>query len=348
MEPRLRPLNAVLDLTNPGSLNPAPLSTNWRVVGLEIPVLADAGAVTIDAVLFNDHTGHLLGVESKSGANIEPEQGAKLAAVSPEGLIQACAVTVRRPVQLTYEAVYACLVEHRDRITQGLSEAGLDLPVIAVGDREILLLNADFAGEALTAAFSEPLILNRPIANVIPFDHDSPEEVFDNPVRAELVAAMAKGREAITIRHITESVVPHFPMYGQRTKQRLIKLVSAAARRAAESDPTRLRYERPGGTSEPRVVVLRSPETLDRRGRTQSYQAVFAGRGSKRRRAAVPGQIDLFEELDRADTTESDETQQGGTDADDVVTDDGEDRAEDHAVDDRRGMSDAEHGEDRP
>jgi hypothetical protein len=48
-------------------------------------------------------------------------------------------------------------------------------------------------------------------------------------------------------------------------------------------------------------VILKSPEGFDRRGRTQSYQAVFGGRSSRRRPAISPDQLDLFGELDQAE-----------------------------------------------
>jgi hypothetical protein len=56
------------------------------------------------------------------------------------------------------------------------------------------------------------------------------------------------------------------------------------------------------------VAILRSPETFDRRGRTQGYQAVWAGRGSRtQQRAEIPGQLDLFSELDEAERVATEE-----------------------------------------
>ena len=131
---------------------------------------------------------------------------------------------------------------------------------------------------------------------------------------------MAQGRPSITIRALTEQAVRHFPLYGRAAQRRLLRNVRDAARRAAEAEPERLRYEAATGVTDERVAILRSPETFDRRGRTQGYQAVWGSRVSRtRRQAEIPGQIDLFSELDEAERVateeESDNSEEGGGDA---------------------------------
>jgi hypothetical protein len=83
---------------------------------------------------------------------------------------------------------------------------------------------------------------------------------------------MARQRPSVTVRALTEQAVRHFPIYGRAAQNRLQRAVRDAARRAAEAEPERFRYERSTGVTEERVAVLRSPETFDRRGRTQGYQ----------------------------------------------------------------------------
>jgi hypothetical protein len=162
--------------------------------------------------------------------------------------------------------------------------------------------------------------MDAPDRRIVPFDHESPAEAFDQPVQAELISAMAQQRASITIRALTEQAVRHFPIYGRAAQGRLLRAVRDAARRAAEAEPERFRYERSTGATEERVAVLRSPETFDRRGRTQGYQAVWGIRASRpRRRAEITGQMDLFSELDEAERVateeESDNGNQGGGDA---------------------------------
>ncbi len=321
MEPRLVPVNAVLDLSLADGLNPAPLAgAGWAAVALEVPVRVGSGTVVCDIVLFNAEAGHLLVVEAKSGANLEPEQGRRLTALTPGLLIVAGGITVPQPVSLQCEVLYACLAENADRIALGADEAGLRMPILAIGERDVRLLRPHMASARLSAAFGAPVAWSHPIARIVPFDHESPAGEFDQPVRAELIAAMAQGRPSITIRALTEQAVRHFPLYGRAAQGRLRRNVRDAARRAAEAEPERLRYEPATGVTDERVAILRSPETFDRRGRTQGYQAVWGSRvGRTRRRTEIPGQIDLFSELDEAERVateeESDNSEEGGGDA---------------------------------
>jgi hypothetical protein len=318
VESRLVPVNAILDLALADGLNPAPLAdAGWAVAALEVPVRASGETVVCDVVLFNPQAGHLLVVEAKSGANVEPEQGRKLTALTPELLVIAGGITVPKPVPLHCEVLYACLADNADRIGLGADEAGLRVPVLAVSRSDARLLQPQMAGPLLSAAFSSPAVWTHPIARIVPFDHESPAEAFDQPVRAELIAAMAQQRPSVTVRALTEQAVRHFPVYGRAAQNRLLRAVRDAARRAAEAEPERFRYERSTGVTEERVAVLRSPETFDRRGRTQGYQAVWGSRAIRsRRRAEIPGQMDLFSELDEAERVATEEESDNGNEGD--------------------------------
>ena len=321
METRLVPVNAILDLALADGLNPAPLAAaGWTVAALEVPVRVSGETVVCDVVLFNPQAGHLLAVEAKSGANLEPEQGRKLAALTPELLVLAVGITVPKPVPLRCGVLYSCLAENAGRICLGADGAGLRVPVLAVSRSEARLLRPQMADPLLSAALSSPAVWTHPVARIVPFDHESPAEAFDQPVRAELVSAMAQQRPSVTIRALTEQAVRHFPIYGRAAQNRLLRAVREAARKAAEAEPERFRYERATGVTEERVAVLRSPETFDRRGRTQGYQAVWGSRTSRpRRRAEILGQMDLFSEFDEAERVateeESDNGNEGGSDA---------------------------------
>jgi hypothetical protein len=318
VESRLVPVNAILDLTLADGLNPAPLAeAGWAVAALEVPVRISGETVVCDVVLFNPRAGHLLAVEAKSGANLEPEQGRKLTALPPELLVIAGGITVPKPVPLHCEVLYACLADNADRICLGADEAGLRVPVLAVSGSEARLLRSEMAGPLLSAALSSPVVWTHPIARIVPFDHESPAEAFDQPVRAELIAAMAQQRPSVTVRALAEQAVRHFPIYGRAAQNRLLRAVREAARRAAEAEPERFRYERSTGVTEERVAVLRSPETFDRRGRTQGYQAVWGSRAVRsRRRAEIPGQMDLFSELDEAERVATEEESDNGNEGD--------------------------------
>lgn len=315
MEPRLQPVNAVLDLLTPDGLNPAPLfEAGWRTVALELPVKTELGVAVCDVVLFHELSGTLLIVEAKSGANIEDAQAGKLARITAPMLVAAAGITLRSEVTLSVELLYACEIRHAERVGLGLTMAKVDAHVLVHATDEIVLVRSPRPDSVLGRILREPVRLARPIANVIPFDHESPDEAFDRPVRAALVAASAQMRPTITIAALTEEVVWHLAIYGKASRSRLTRKVSGAARRAAAAEPQRLRYEPATGLTDPRMMILQSPEGFDRRGRTQSYQAMFNERTlSAKRRPPIPGQTDLLAELDRAEDAALD-------DADDDVS----------------------------
>jgi hypothetical protein len=127
---------------------------------------------------------------------------------------------VPKPVPLRCEVLYACLADNADRICLGADEAGLRVPVLAVSGSEARLLRPEMADPLLSAALSAPAVWSHPIARIVPFDHESPAEAFDQPVRAELIAAMAQQRPSVTIRALTEQAVRHFPIYGRAAQGR--------------------------------------------------------------------------------------------------------------------------------
>jgi hypothetical protein len=156
VETRLLPVNAILDLALADGLNPAPLAVaGWRVACLETPVVTELGTVVCDVVLFNAAIGHLLVVEAKSGANIEEEQARKLAVIDPLVLVNAGGITIPQAVQLRSEAIFVCLAEHVDRITLGIAQAELAIPVLAVDAERAWLADPALASDELAAAFGE-------------------------------------------------------------------------------------------------------------------------------------------------------------------------------------------------
>ena len=109
-------------------------------------------------------------------------------------------------------------------------------------------------------------------------------------------------------------------MYGRRAQGQIVKKVQAAARRAADADPDRLAFQPATGSTEARVLILRSPEEFDRRGRTQGYQAVFSERGRRRPQPQAPEQLDLFSVLDEAERATFDEVYENETDSSDAAS----------------------------
>lgn len=297
MDARLLPVNAILGLLTAGDVNSPTLSDHGFVLaGLEVPIVGPDGRVDADLVIFHPASSHLVLFEAKSGANIEEGQAARYAALDARAVVQATGVSVLRRDQLTFEVAYVCLAENADRIRQGLASAGTTGAVIVVGEDRISLERTD-AATPLDAAWGDgPIRLSGPVVRLLPFDADSSASEFDAAVRAQLVAELSHSRPDVTVRLLTERVVPHYPIFAAGTQRRLVGKVRESARSIVEADPGTYGYLPSTGTRQEDVVELRAtPETRDPRGRTQAYQAMYgrratSGEGERR-------QLDLLDLL---------------------------------------------------
>jgi hypothetical protein len=186
---------------------------------------------------------------------------------------------------------------------------------MGVHDDKITLEATDRASEQMRSAFSQgPVALVGPPARLVPFDHDSPVDVLEPFVAAQLVVALAHRLPYLTISGLTERATPYFGLYGRAARNRLIRRVDEAARRIAEAESGTFAYEARTANLEAMVRLLRTPEDNDTRGRTQAYQAL-ARRGDtrrRRRRVSDPNQLDLFQELDEAEDGDEDDDMPDG------------------------------------
>ncbi|MFI7049044.1 hypothetical protein [Streptosporangium sandarakinum] len=309
MESRLIPINAVISLATPDGINPAVFADHgYRVAGLEVPLGAQGQSVVADLIVANGDTGHILVFESKCGANIEEAQCARYATLSAANVIRTAHIDLRRRVTPVVEVVYACLGQHSDRIRLGLDTVGVAFPILAVHDRKVALEGGTSDGP-LMEMFHPPVILKAPPARLIPFDAESSIEIVEPYVRTALVAALSQGISDISMTALTERSVRHFSLFGHKAQNTLKKRVGEAARRIATQVPATFEYHGPRENRDGWVVLLRSPESHDPRGRTQAYQALARlgrSRRSPKKSAIIAGQTNLLDELDKADEGERD------------------------------------------
>lgn len=315
MEARLIPLNAFIALA-------APAVTSWpntlHVLGyqleaLEVPATTDAGRVVIDCVAFHADENRFLLAEGKSGGNIEPDQARRYSEVDPRSLVTLIGVTVSTPGELTSEAIYLCLEEFADRIVLGLSQAGCDYPVIAVGERQLTLHGSGKLDSPLVRAFSTPVSVPGPPPAIILVDELSADVEYDDLVSAALVAAVAKGEEMISCTDLTARAIPYLHLFGARHRNDFVKAVAAAAERLSAAAPETFEFRAPTQSRDYAVVrVQDSPEQSDPRGRTQRYQSIksrmtgASGEPVGEVQGSLFDDVDLAEELEKADTEVSD------------------------------------------
>lgn len=222
-------------------------------------------------------------------------------------------MTLPRRGALTIETTYVCLADHLERVRVGLRAAGMRCPILVVHESSIRLEESAFASDQLIAALaSGPVPLAGPSTRLLPFDHESPVEILEPFVKAELVAALANRVPQLTITGLAERITPYLGLFARKARNQLIRRVGEAVRGLAAADPATLSFEAPAPNRDGLVRMRRTPEDNDPRGRTQAYQAL-ARTGQIRRRAttADPNQLDLLAVLDQADDITDEEEDEG-------------------------------------
>lgn len=220
-------------------------------------------------------TNLLLGLEAKSGGNVDEGQAKMLQSLTVRDVVRTGAVTLPSHVEPRLEIVYICLEECAERIGLGLGKVGWDPPVLAVGAAHVRLAGGEFADASLQAAVAEPLEIPGPVPMYVRFDAESSATEFYDAVAAELVALASNKRQCISVPSLTEAVIPQYPYYHRGAQHRLRKRVLEAARMVADDDADTFRVlPRTRTRPDDLVEIRRSPEQLELQGRTQSYQAI--------------------------------------------------------------------------
>lgn len=326
MHLRLLPLNAFIALTSTtaGFIRPILGQAGWRLVGLEIPLQANRGpspgSVVADAVAWNDADRSFLVVEAKSGRSVAADQCHRYHALDPSDLVRALKVDIKRggPAPRGF-VLYSTLASNADSIRYGIETLGYEPLILAVHpfDRssgtKITLDGSGPVYDELATAVDFPYTANTPVPDIVPLDPQSPVDDFVPKVRAVLVAAQAQRIDVASVGMITEAVVPYLAYLGNGARIALQDRVRDAVIRIAADSPDDFRFKRPTESNrEAAVEVLRTPEALDRRGRTQAYQA--QSRRGRRVPATPPGQLDLLADLglNGADTSDEDNGEDAG------------------------------------
>jgi hypothetical protein len=229
-------------------------------------------------------------------------------------------VTLTQATTVGSQVLYVVLAEHTDRVLLGLSRAGVSYPVLAIADGSVTRVGGEIEHAALAERFSSPLEVPGPPPGIITIDAESSDEDFDRVVRPSLIALLASQGPAMSVPALAESAIPHLSLYPKGYRNRLVRLVDAAARRAVAAAPDTFAYSGPSGVSSSAIIrVVESPEDLDPRGRTQRYQALtarFTAPARRRPSPVGPGQLSLFDdasfenELADLDLVEENETEE--------------------------------------
>lgn len=304
MEPRLLPVNGFVALALPSSdarVRPLLREQGFRLAALElplnVPVGPSAGTVVADAVAWNDQSGTLLVAEAKSGRNVDLTQAGKYSHLAAEVVLRATKVDITRDVEPRVVIAYCVLAQDLDRIRAQLRTV---LP-------SAVILSFDQSDDSTDIGLDDPhgflgghtrVAWPTTIPPLIRLDHESPLPRYLPQVRSALVAAQSRGEQILTVTALAEQVVPYFAFFTNGPQSRIVSKVEAAAREVALDKPDDYRLRTRSGTNKtPAVEILRTPESHDRRGRTQAYQALARPR-RRRGTPADPNQLDLLAELE--------------------------------------------------
>jgi hypothetical protein len=185
-------------------------------------------------------------------------------------------------------------------------------------------LGAEIDEPNIARSFETPLAVPGPPPGIIIVDVESSDDDFDQVVQPSLVALLASHGPIISVPNLAEESIPYLPFYPNGYRNRLIKKVEDAARRAVNAAPDTFAFVPSNSVNDASSVrVVESPEYLDPRGRTQRYQSLTTRFSSPSRRRPNPvasNQPSLFEdvnydqelaELDLADDIEAEESVDG-------------------------------------
>lgn len=206
-----------------------------------------------------------------------------------------------------------CLADHAARIRQGLTVAGVTVPVLAIGADNAELFDAEGSPSALAAAFPggvSPLPYGIP--RIIPCDEESPLDVVIPQVKAVLIQHLSRSTDHVSTTILAHETLVHLPVYGQAARNAFQRKVDDSAHAIATSVPNTFQFSPRTGTRDALVRFTRTPEHHDPRGRTQGYQALArTGHTGRRARKPDPDQLDLLAELgteaDEVDVADDDE-----------------------------------------
>lgn len=302
MEERFVPLNAFIALCSSAKTGwPRPLfDAGFRLEAIEFPALTAEGRVVVDAVAWSPTDTHFILGEAKSGANIDEVQAKKYSNVQAGTLVQMLGVTLTKEAVFGRQVVYVVVEEHAERVLLGLTSAGVGFPVIAISEESVRCLGGVFEHPALAKSFVSPLPVPGPPPGIITIDNDSSDEDFDLVVQTSLVALLASHGPVISIPNLAEDAIPYLPIYPNGYRNRLIRKVEDAARRAVNSAPDTFFFTPSNGVNAAASVrVIESPESLDPRGRTQRYQSLvtrFASPSRRRPTVVASNQPSLFDD----------------------------------------------------
>jgi len=289
---RLLPLNALLALLSGEGGWPSELgNAGYLPQAFEVPIILGkgSGAVRLDGVAAHEATQSAVIAECKSGKGVDPRQAEGYQLVTPEHLARQVGFPFR--IQRV-DRLYVCVDENADSIRRGLGKAGYQWPVLAIGQREVVLDTPLSGVAAFTVGVTSP-----PPRLVVLDDHSSPAELVECLLPG-VVQAASKRQMVVGVEELLRPNVAFWELYSPQAQAELCTKATDALRALFEKHyPKAFGIEHRVGVRCGIVRIHSSPAGFDPRGATQGWQALSRqgarALGRAPRRQPPPGQMSL-------------------------------------------------------
>jgi hypothetical protein len=273
VDKRLIPLNGLIALLRGDGQWPSLLcDQGWQRHQFEVLVSTPIGDFRADAVLFRTAPSLVLLAECKSGKNLDEEQARRYLAADATALRRAGTLPAAfRNEDVPVRAIFVGLEDERAALEHALRTLEIEAPLLTVGSRRVRLSGA--SGVAGLDDFDHRHKGGLPPARFA-VDHQSPDDEIQELLVPQLTAAQARGLEFVGIESLCEALLPEWALLGLGVRQTFIQRCEAVLRRLTTGAMRRdFRYEPRTGSTQGRVVILRTPAAFDPRGATRAWQA---------------------------------------------------------------------------
>jgi len=189
--------------------------------------------VVPELILSSVPKAHSLLFEWKKGANLEKDQLDHYSHVTSEDL--RAKVMLPAPSYEHFDVTYVVKGEHVERVLIGLASGPYPFPVLIVADGKILLRANSFDCQELNQVFGPGLEVDWDLApmSYVPFDRESPLELFGEKVIPAVIARMAQREPRINLEMVAEDVVPQWRVIDDKYRKDLRSKIFEVLRQAS-------------------------------------------------------------------------------------------------------------------
>jgi len=273
MDPRLRPLNAVLALVNEdGAWFHDLADQGFQLYAIELKVQSSAGLVVADAVVFRQDPELVLLCEGKSGRSLNEPQARRYVAADAAALRRGGSLPVSLSPAADVCPLFVVTNDARADVEAALQDFEIEAPVLSI-DRGFVRLDGPCpAGLEPFLRRTESGPKRWPPARVR-VDHQSPLEELAELLAQQIAAAQANRQPVLDLAEAASRIYRRWPALSQSGRRDFLRRLADCARHLARGSLRgTIRVEPSSNNMPPRIMITRTPANLDPRGMPQAWQ----------------------------------------------------------------------------